>query len=139
MGSLGSFKEHRLPSIDHLVEERCPIGNIAPEAFREPHILLEDFVHLEPIDFIELLQKPVDLDEILFKLVPENLRIEQITHSNTDSRHLVGIGGTDATPCCSDAAGPLRLLRRLIDRFVIGEDQMGPFANGEVLSESDSL
>lgn len=103
------------------------------------HILLEDFFDFEPLHLIELLGKPIDLDQVFFKFRAKGLGIKQISHANPDPRHLVGIGGADAPPRRTDPARALRLFRRFVDRLVIGQDEMGALTDDEVLADLHPL
>ena len=101
--------------------------------------MLEYFFDFEPLHLIELLSKPIDFNQILFKFRAKGLGVKQIPHANPDPRHLVGIGGADAPPRRTDSARALRLFRRFVDSLVIGEDEMGTLTDDEVLADLHPL
>ena len=139
MCPLRSFEQHGLSSLDRLIDQHGGIDDMALQPIGIAHILLEYFVDIETFHLIQLLEKPIDLDQILFEFGSKSLRIQQIPHADTDPRHLVGIGRADPSPRRSDSARPFRLFRRFVDGLVIRQDQMRALTHDKVLSDLHAL
>jgi hypothetical protein len=90
-------------------------------------------------NFIEPLQEPVHFDEVFFELLPKERRIQQVAHPDPDARHLVGVGRPDSTSRRPDLARPFGLLGRPIDGLVIGQNEVRPLADDEILPDDDAL
>src|SRR5437867_10829101 len=103
------------------------------------HILPEHFVDIETFQIVKLLEKPIDLDHVLFEFGSKRLRIEQLPHSDTDPRHLIGIGRANPSPRRSNSARALRLFRRFVDGLVIRQDEMGALTHDKILSDLHAL
>ena len=74
-------------------------------------------------------QVRVLLLDVFFESRSEVGLIAQIDHSQTDASRFVLVRRTDAAPCGPDLAFPTLALARLIDRFVIRQNQMGFLAD----------
>src|SRR6185295_6083918 len=115
------------------------IDDMALQPIGIPHILPEDVVDFETFQLIQLFEKPIDLDHILFEFGSKGLRVEEIPHPDPDPRHLIGIGRTNPTPCRADSPRALRLLRRFVDGLVIRQDEMGAMTDDKILSDLHTL
>ena len=103
------------------------------------HILPEHFVGIEMFQLVQLIEKPIDLDHIFFKFGSKRLRIEQVLHSDTDPRHLIGIGRANPSPCRANPARAFGLFRCFVDGLVIGQDEVGALAHDKILSDLHAL
>ena len=122
MCPLRALEQHGLPSLYHLIDKHGGIDDMALQPIGIAHILPEHFVDIETFQLVQLLKKPIDLNHVLFEFGSKCLRIEQIPHSDTDPRHLIGIGWANPPPCRSNSTRALRLFRRFIDGLVIRQD-----------------
>ncbi len=112
---------------------------MVPESISIVHVLVEDFVHLKSVDFVEPFQEPVHFDEILFKFSLEQGWIQQVPHEDADPCHLVRIGRSNPSSGRADLPGSFRLFGCPVDGLMIRKDQVRPRADGEVLAERDAL
>ncbi len=139
MCPLRSFEQHNLPSLDHLIDEHGGIDDMALQAVGITHILPKYLFNIETFQLIQLLKKPIDLNHVLFEFGSKRLRVQQISHSDTDSRHLIGIGGANPSPRRTDSARAFRLFRGFVDGLVIRQDEMGTLAHDKILSDLHPL
>src|SRR5580765_2139135 len=139
MCPLRPFKQHDLPFLNHLIDEHGSIDDMALESIGVAHILPEHFVDIETFQLVQLFEKPIDLDHVLFKFGSKRLRIEEISHSDTDPRHLIGIGRANPSSRRSDSTRAFRLFRRSVDGLVIRQDEMSALTHEKIPSNLHAL
>jgi hypothetical protein len=63
------------------------------------------------------------------QLVGKRLAIHQVGHAQASARNLVLIGGADAPTGCTDCLFAARLLSRVIEPDVVGQDKRARFTD----------
>ena len=99
-GALRTLKQDGLVLCDGQIEQSRRIDDMALQPLSVPHVLIEHFIDLEGLDFVEPFQKPIHFDEIFFQLFSEQQRIQQVAHADAgdcprrivaDEMHLAGL------------------------------------------------
>ena len=107
-----------MDEIDRIGDHRCQSRRTHVEVVSGDRVAIERKLveHLGE-DRVLLLERDVEL-------LPEDLRIEKVLHSQTNTRGLVGIGRTDAALGGTDLVLAQTTLGELVEFLVIREDQM---------------
>src|SRR5262249_24178138 len=94
-------------------------------------VLREDLLHGERRLAEQGLEVPVLLPQVARQGLGEPRLVEEIAHANSRARHLVLVGGTDATSRGADGARLAQPLAGVVDRAVIRHDEVRLVAHAQ--------
>ena len=131
--ALRALQQDHLALRNGLVDQQTRIHDHALQPVGVAQIFLEDLLRLEPRRMVERLQQRVRLRHIVFQLLAEIGRVQQIPHADSDPGHLVDVRRPDAAAGRADAPPTLLGLARLLDCLVVRHDHVRGLADVEML------
>ncbi len=122
-GALGALEHDLLPRGAHLVQHAGDIGHHGTDALGHFQAFVQYLLEVHGLGLEIVLEREVVVVEDLAEARGEAFTMEHVAHLETAAGDLVFVGRTDTTPGGTDGLLAARLLARLVQRDMIGQDQ----------------
>jgi hypothetical protein len=131
--SLRTLEEDVLPVVERTVDEERGVGDVRAQALRVFVVAGGDLLQLERPGAVHALEPDVLLRQRYLDLLPQDLRVEEVLHTDSESRRLIGVARADPAPRRADLKSAEPAFRGAVDRDVPRHDQVS------VTGKSNSL
>ena len=124
-GGLTTFHQHMLALVKSLIQLKFALDDHRVQPFRIAQEILHNLLGDNCLAVVHLHQNLVFHVQSRLNLLAQNRLIENVLHADAHARHLVRIGGANATTCCADGALTQKTLLHPVQHLVIRRDNMG--------------
>ena len=118
------LEEDVLARVERLADEQRHVADERREALGEAGELRPDLLEVERLRVVDSLEPQVLFGERDLDLLPQDLRIEHVLHTDPDARRLVGVRRADAAARRADLQVAEPPLARAVERDVPRHDQV---------------
>ena len=129
--ALRALGEDRLALGQRVVQEGRRVGHVRVDLLVELDVLVHDGVHVEALGAVDGRQDVVLLLDGRGQLLAEAVAVEQVHDPDAGPRELVDVRRADPAPGGADGLGVAPALLGLIERLVVGHDEVGVVADLE--------
>ena len=121
---LGAFEQHPLLRVERVVDEVDRVVDHRREPRYVREIPVGEFLGVEPEAVVHLREHAVLLAQREVELLAENLRVEQVLHTQADAPGLVAVRRADATLGRAELVLPEVALGDAVELLVVRHDQV---------------
>ena len=129
--ALAALEQDDLARVEGVIEHERGVGDVGSQRLGVLQQLLGDGIDLELTAVEDLDEDLVLVGERTLDLLPQDRGIEEVLHSDAEPTHLVHVRRPDAAARRTDLGLAQEALGHLVERDVIGRDEVRTRADEE--------